>query len=228
LERFLDVAVRQVLERDRLGGLQPARGVRLGLGQLPVLDLLGRLLRRLPLSLAVTVDEGIGQDTVQPRLEVGPRRELVEGTVGPGEGVLDQVLGVGRVTRHPHRRGVHLVEERQCLALEALGTLLRRLGGDWCRHYRREYRGLERASLTSRRHHDLHNTAPRRVIPYAMVRFTHSSTASTTSSSVSAWDSSADLGTRNEWSASGTTAISVSGGNSSGVPNGSFSPWTTN
>ena len=39
---LLDVGVGQVVERLGLGRLQPGRGVRLGPGELPVLDLLGR------------------------------------------------------------------------------------------------------------------------------------------------------------------------------------------
>ena len=51
----------------------PAERVRLGPGQLPVLDLLGVGLQRLALLLAVGVDVGVGEDAVQPRLEVRAR-----------------------------------------------------------------------------------------------------------------------------------------------------------
>ena len=73
LQGVLDVGVGQVLERLDLGGLQPGRGVRLGPGELPVLDVLGHRLLRLALLLAVGVDEGVGQDPVEPGLEVGAR-----------------------------------------------------------------------------------------------------------------------------------------------------------
>ena len=63
-----------MVERLGLGRAQPGRGVRLGPGELPVLDLLGRRLLRLALLLAVGVDEGVGQDPVEPGLEVGARR----------------------------------------------------------------------------------------------------------------------------------------------------------
>ena len=83
LEGVLDVGVGQVLERLGLGGLQPGRGVRLGAGELPVLDVLGHRLLRLALLLAVGVDEGVGQDPVEPGLEVRARLELVEGARTP-------------------------------------------------------------------------------------------------------------------------------------------------
>jgi hypothetical protein len=45
--------------------------VRLGRRELPVLDVLGGRLLRLPLALAVGVDERVGEDPVEPGLEVG-------------------------------------------------------------------------------------------------------------------------------------------------------------
>ena len=66
----LHVGVGQVVQRLGLGRPQPGRRVRLGPRELPVLDLLGLRLLRLALLLAVGVDEGVGQDPVQPRLEV--------------------------------------------------------------------------------------------------------------------------------------------------------------
>jgi hypothetical protein len=103
--------------------------VRLGTVELPVLDVLGHRLLRLPLLLAVVVDEGVGQDPVEPRLQVGARAELVEGGVRLGERLLHQVLGIGRVAGHPHRGAVELVEERQRVPLEAGRTVGLRLGG---------------------------------------------------------------------------------------------------
>ena len=73
LQGPLDVAVRQVVERLGLGRAQAAGGVRLRTGQLVVLDL-GRIrLLRLALLLAVGVDVGVGEDAVQPGLEVRAR-----------------------------------------------------------------------------------------------------------------------------------------------------------
>jgi hypothetical protein len=54
----------------------------------------------------------------------------VEGRVGLGEGLLEEVLGVGRVARRAHRRGVQLVEQGQGLALEPGLSLGRGLGGE--------------------------------------------------------------------------------------------------
>ena len=147
LQGVLDVAVGQVLERLHLGGLEAGRRVRLGGGDLPVLDLVGDLLR-LALLLAVGVDVRVGEDAVQPRLEVGARRELVERAERLGVGLLDEVLGVVRAAGHAQAGGVELVEEGQGVGLEPGLTLLRGLGfevdgfgldlgvlevGRWCR-----------------------------------------------------------------------------------------------
>src|SRR5699024_3190020 len=63
-----------------------------------------------------------------PGTEVGPGLERVEPGVGLGVGLLDQVLRVGGVTRHPQRRAVQLVEKRHGQLLELLGALLRSVG----------------------------------------------------------------------------------------------------
>ena len=104
--------------------------MRLGAGELVVLDLGGVGLQRLALPLAVGVDVGVGEDAVHPRLEVGAGLVLVERGVRLGVGLLEQVLGVGRVARGAHRGGVELVEQGQCLALETGLALGGRLGGE--------------------------------------------------------------------------------------------------
>jgi hypothetical protein len=48
----------------------------------------------------------------------------VEGREGPGVGVLDQVLRISRIARHPHGGAVELIEIGQGVGLEARGTLL--------------------------------------------------------------------------------------------------------
>ena len=113
LQRRLDLGVGQRLQRLDLGRPQPGRGV-LGVGrQLPVGDLVGRVLRGLALLLAVAVDVGVGQDPVQPRLEVGALAERAEAGVRLDHGLLQQVLGVGRIPRHAQRTAVQLVEQRE-------------------------------------------------------------------------------------------------------------------
>jgi hypothetical protein len=98
--------------------------VGLGAGDLPVLDVLGLRLLRLTLALAVGVDVGVGEDAVQPGLEVRARLVLVERRERLGEGLLDEVLGVGGIAGHPQRGRVQLVEVLEGIALEALGPLL--------------------------------------------------------------------------------------------------------
>ena len=107
---------------------RPGGGVRGGPGQLPVLDLFGAGPLRLALLLAVAVDERVGQDAEQPRLQVGARLELVERRVRLGERLLDQVLGIRRVPRHPQPGRVELIQVRQHVVLEALAALLECLG----------------------------------------------------------------------------------------------------
>ena len=130
LQRPLHLGVGQVLQRRGLGRLQAHRRVRLGPRQLVVLDLGGVGLQRLALPLAVGVDVGVGEDAVHPRLEVGAGLVLVERGVRLGVGLLEQVLGVGRVARGAHRGGVELVEQGQGLALEAGLALCGGLGGE--------------------------------------------------------------------------------------------------
>src|SRR4051812_26062193 len=119
-----------MVERFHLGGAKTGRGVRLGLRELPVLDVLAHTgLTRLTLLLAIRVDERVCQDPVEPSLEVGAFLELVEGGEGFDERLLDEILGVGGVARHAQRSRVELVEERKCGALEARASLLQRLLG---------------------------------------------------------------------------------------------------
>ena len=76
LQRVLDVAVREVVDGFRLGAPgRPALGDRLGRAELPVLEVVDGVLIGLPLVLPVAVDERVGEDAVQPRLEVGPLLE---------------------------------------------------------------------------------------------------------------------------------------------------------
>ena len=128
LQRLLDVGVREAVQRLRLRRLQARGGVLGRPGQLPVLDLFRTRPLRLALLLAVAVDERVGQDPEQPRLQVRPGLELVERRVGLGERLLDQVLGICRVPRHPQPRRVELIQEGQHIMLETLAALLECLG----------------------------------------------------------------------------------------------------
>ena len=105
LERLLHHLVGDALEHLGLGGapgldrLEPAEAAE----QEEVLavvevDLVGPALLR-----PVRVDEGVGEDLVEPGLEVGALLEPAEAAVGAQVRLLHEVLGVGRVARHAQR-----------------------------------------------------------------------------------------------------------------------------
>jgi hypothetical protein len=79
------------------------------------------------LGLAIFVDVGVGEDAVQPRLQVGPGGEGVVGPVGLEHRLLDEVLGVGGVAGHAHRRRIELTRVRHGVALE-VGLICHRAG----------------------------------------------------------------------------------------------------
>ena len=93
LQRGLDLVVGEGVERLDLRRPQPLRGVLGGRRDLPVGDLVGRVLRGLALPLAVAVDVGVGEDPVEPGLEVGALPERRERGERLDVGLLDQVLG---------------------------------------------------------------------------------------------------------------------------------------
>ena len=77
----------------------------------------------LALAFPVAGDEGVGEDAVQPGLQVRARLELPERGVRPGERFLDQILGVCPVAGHAQRRGIQLRQVGQRVALEPRGPL---------------------------------------------------------------------------------------------------------
>src|ERR1700691_5903405 len=93
-------------------------------GELPVLDFLGARPLRLPLALAIGINERVGQDAEQPGFQVRAVLVLMERTVRLGEGLLHQVLGISWIAGHPHRRRVQLIQVRQDITLEAFTTPL--------------------------------------------------------------------------------------------------------
>src|SRR5690606_9471240 len=74
--------------------------------------------------LAVLVDEVVREDPVQPRLEVGALTELVVGGERLGDGLLDEILGVGRVAGQPHGGRVELLGHGHDVPLEPGTPLL--------------------------------------------------------------------------------------------------------
>src|SRR3546814_10556157 len=61
---------------------------------------------------------GVGEDAVQPRLEVRSLREGAPRGEGLHEGLLHEVGRVGGIARHTHRRRVQLIHEWESLLLE--------------------------------------------------------------------------------------------------------------
>ena len=86
--------------------------------QLLIGDLRGRVLLRLPLLLAVAVDVRVDQDPVQPCLEIGSLPERVKPGVGLHHGVLEQILRVLMVTRHPQCLRVERLPQRDDITFE--------------------------------------------------------------------------------------------------------------
>lgn len=56
---------------------------------------------RLALTLAVAIDERVRQDAEQPGPRVRARREVPQSGIRAGHALLDQVLGVAGISRHP-------------------------------------------------------------------------------------------------------------------------------
>src|SRR5262249_8151523 len=67
----------------------------------------------------VLADEGVAENAQEPRLEVGARRELRSGPEGPRVGFLDEILGIGVVSREITREVVHRVGVGEGLAPQA-------------------------------------------------------------------------------------------------------------
>ena len=90
-----------------------------GVGQLPVLDgVAGSALGR-TLLLAVAGDVRVGEDPVQPGLDVGAGLVLVELLVGLEVRLLDEVLRVGTVAGQAQCRAEELVHEGHRFVHEA-------------------------------------------------------------------------------------------------------------
>ena len=110
LQGSLDVCIHQPLEYLLLGapGRVPCFAGADAPVEIEVLHLAEVDLRWLADLLSVTIDVGVGQDAVEPRLEVGPLLEAVVGPVRLEERLLDEVFGIRWVAGHPERGGVEL------------------------------------------------------------------------------------------------------------------------
>src|SRR5579859_4189656 len=126
-DRLEDVAVGDLVERLGLGGA--GRRVLLADGLPVIMRVASGGDGRLPVALAAGVDERRGEDLVQPGTQVGARGVLVERGVRLGEGVLDEVFGVGAVAGHPQRGRVEVAEVGPDLGFElSVPGGLRRVG----------------------------------------------------------------------------------------------------
>jgi hypothetical protein len=68
--------------------------------------------------LPAGVEECRSLHPVEPRPQVGIRRELVEGYICPGESVLDKILGIKAVAGHAQGGPVELRDEGKHVSLE--------------------------------------------------------------------------------------------------------------
>ena len=98
-----------MLQRLCLG--RPGRRQQRVTADLPVvLEVRTEILDWLALALPVAVDESVGQDPVQPGAQVGARPELVEGPVGLGQRLLDEILGALRDLPEDFRVAIYLAD----------------------------------------------------------------------------------------------------------------------
>jgi hypothetical protein len=78
LECALDAGIRHVCQDLGVCGIQPGGGTRCVASQLPVLDLAGGRRLRLALAFPAVSEEGVGEDAVQPGLQIRAGLELLE------------------------------------------------------------------------------------------------------------------------------------------------------
>src|SRR5262245_20145404 len=108
LQRLLHLCVGEPLEELLLGAAAGHRGLEAPDPpiEIEVLDLVELGLVGPALLRPVAVDVGVGEDAVEPGLEVGALLEPVEAAVRPEVGLLDEVLCVGRVAGHAQCGGI--------------------------------------------------------------------------------------------------------------------------
>ena len=116
----LHIGIDELFECLILGtARRPARfGRTETLVEVEVLNLVEVDLVRAPRLLAIPVDIGVGEDPVEPRLQVGARLKGVVGAVGLEEGFLHDILGVRRVARHTEGGRIELRREPHGVFLE--------------------------------------------------------------------------------------------------------------
>ncbi len=86
--------------------------------EVEILDVLDVGLLGAALGGAIAVYEGVGEDPVQPCLQVGAFLEGAEGAVGLQKRLLHEVFGIGRVPGHAKRSRVQRRHVLHCLVGE--------------------------------------------------------------------------------------------------------------
>ena len=156
VEGLLDVAVGQMVDRLRFGRARDASlRERLCGAQLPVLELVDGALVGGALVLPVRVDERVGEDAVQPRLQVRALLEARERRERLHERLLHEVAGIRGVPRHPKSGRIQLIHERNGLRFELGSQLGRRVvvshrGRVYGRHIRGGFEKLHRRLRSAR------------------------------------------------------------------------------
>jgi hypothetical protein len=94
-----------------------------GLRQVLIGDMLGRVLHRLTLLLAIAVDIRVGQNPEQPCVQIGVPLERMKTRVRVHHCVLHEVLGVRVILAHSIRVTVEGVVQRNDLTFEPRAQL---------------------------------------------------------------------------------------------------------
>jgi hypothetical protein len=107
----------------RLGGGRLWAPLSRHVGDVAVKGLLG-----LALLLPVRAGPRVCHDPVQPRAQVGSRRELMEGAISLSHGLLHEILGIAGIARQPQGAGIELSHVRDDITLKPGLTLSGGLG----------------------------------------------------------------------------------------------------
>jgi len=126
--RRVEFGVGQPLQRFVFGRPHTARRTRARGREVTIGDDLYGQGCRLPHLLSVAVDEGVGEDPLQPRVEVAALPERGKIRIGLDEGVLHEVFCIRVLVGHPSGLTVEPRQQWDHVAFESGAQLC---GGTW-------------------------------------------------------------------------------------------------